>query len=178
MSTNKTTEKNLQPGEKVTSVLPCSIACTETDLGYDHQVEWNSSSGRVVGTVEEKLTEPTHIKGHKVAASEENPEYLVHSDKTGARAAHKPDALTSLDRPGEEESSTSAEEGKNKKRERDEGKDEAEKREEKLTEEAQAKSKKSEESQAKKPKLDDEASKKTDAEAPEERRQEQVAANE
>ena len=34
------------------------------------------------------------INGHKVAASPENPEYVVRSDKSGAIAAHKPEALT------------------------------------------------------------------------------------
>ncbi|WP_246450630.1 DUF2945 domain-containing protein [Sphingomonas rhizophila] len=32
-------------------------------------------------------------QGHKVAASKDNPEYLVESDKSGKRAAHKPSAL-------------------------------------------------------------------------------------
>lgn len=56
-------------------------------------VEWNSSQGTVKGTVKRKLTEPTDIKGHHVAASEENPEYLVESEKTGKEAAHKPESL-------------------------------------------------------------------------------------
>lgn len=57
------------------------------------KVEWKSSQGTVEGTVEKKLTEPTDIKGHHVAASKENPEYLVASDKTGKEAAHKPESL-------------------------------------------------------------------------------------
>lgn len=52
-------------------------------------VEWDSSQGTVKGTVEKKLTAPTEIKGHKVAASKDHPEFLVKSDKTGAKAAHK-----------------------------------------------------------------------------------------
>lgn len=60
------------------------------------KVEWKSSQGEVEGTVEKKLTEPTDIKGHHVAASKENPEYLVKSDKTGAKAAHKPDSLKKI----------------------------------------------------------------------------------
>ena len=58
------------------------------------KVAWNSSQGEVKGVVEKKLTAETHIKGHKVAASPDDPEYLVRSDKTGAEAAHKPEALT------------------------------------------------------------------------------------
>jgi hypothetical protein len=33
------------------------------------------------------------IKRHHVAASPDNPEYLVKSDKTGAEAAHRPGEL-------------------------------------------------------------------------------------
>jgi len=58
----------------------------------DH-VEWDSSQGKVEGTVERKLTKPMKIKSHEVKASPDNPEYLVKSDKTGAEAAHKPTEL-------------------------------------------------------------------------------------
>lgn len=57
------------------------------------KVEWHSSQGTIHGTIVKKLTEPTDIKGHHVAASSENPEHLVKSDKTGAEAVHKPGAL-------------------------------------------------------------------------------------
>jgi len=57
------------------------------------KVEWKSPQGNVRGEVEKKLTEPTDIKGHHVAASKDNPEYLVKSDKTGKEAAHKPESL-------------------------------------------------------------------------------------
>lgn len=57
------------------------------------KVQWESSQGTIDGTVKKKLTEPTDIKGHHVAASKEDPQYLVASDKTGKEAAHKPTAL-------------------------------------------------------------------------------------
>ena len=57
------------------------------------KVEWKSSQDTVTGKVKKKLTTPTDIKGHHVAASKDNPEYLVASDKTGAEAAHKPGSL-------------------------------------------------------------------------------------
>jgi hypothetical protein len=57
------------------------------------KVKWQTSHGETKGKVEEKLTSPTDIKGHHVAASEDNPQYLVKSDKTGKEAAHKPDVL-------------------------------------------------------------------------------------
>lgn len=57
------------------------------------KVQWESSQGTVHGTIKRKLTAPTDIKGHHVAASAAHPEYLVVSDKTGAEAAHKAQAL-------------------------------------------------------------------------------------
>lgn len=57
------------------------------------KVEWKSSQGKTEGTVEKKLTEPTDIKKHHVAASESNPQYLVESEKSGKEAAHKPESL-------------------------------------------------------------------------------------
>ena len=61
----------------------------------DH-VAWSTSQGETRGVVEKKQTSPTSIRGHKVAASPGNPEYIVKSDKTGAKAAHKPDALKKI----------------------------------------------------------------------------------
>ncbi len=58
----------------------------------DH-VEWNTSQGTTRGRVKKKLMSPMEIKGHNVAASKENPEYLVESEKSGEEAAHKPEAL-------------------------------------------------------------------------------------
>jgi len=57
------------------------------------KVSWHSPQGVVHGTVKKKLTAPTDIKEHHVAASDEHPEYLVVSDATGAQAAHKIGAL-------------------------------------------------------------------------------------
>ena len=57
------------------------------------KVEWDSSGGHSTGEVVKKQTSPTKIKGHKVAASKDNPEFIVKSDKSGKKAAHKPDAL-------------------------------------------------------------------------------------
>ena len=60
------------------------------------KVQWHSAQGIIRGTVKKKLTGPTAIKGHQVAASSTHPEYLVVSDKTGAAAAHKADALEKI----------------------------------------------------------------------------------
>ncbi len=62
-------------------------------LNKGDKVEWNTSQGTTIGEVKKKLTSPTDIKGHHVAASKENPEYLIESDKTGKQAVHKLDSL-------------------------------------------------------------------------------------
>ncbi len=64
-----------------------------TELKPGDKVEWNTSQGKTHGEVVERLINPAHVKGHRVRATPENPEYLVESDVTGAKAAHKPQAL-------------------------------------------------------------------------------------
>lgn len=63
------------------------------ELKPGDKVQWNTSQGRTRGTVEKKQTSDTHIKSHRVTASQDDPQFIVKSDKTGAVAAHKPDAL-------------------------------------------------------------------------------------
>lgn len=57
------------------------------------RVAWNTSQGETTGKVVERLTDEADVKGHHVAASDDDPQYLVESDRSGARAAHKPEAL-------------------------------------------------------------------------------------
>ncbi|HYI39680.1 MAG TPA: DUF2945 domain-containing protein [Allosphingosinicella sp.] len=57
------------------------------------KVSWKSHGGEAHGKIVKKQTEPTRIKGHKVAASPENPQFIVETDE-GKRAAHKPEALS------------------------------------------------------------------------------------
>jgi hypothetical protein len=66
---------------------------TEKTFKAGDTVKWDHSQGTTTGKVVKKLIRPMKIKGHKVAASRDNPEYLVESGKTGARAAHKPSEL-------------------------------------------------------------------------------------
>ena len=66
---------------------------TEKTFKSGDAVKWDHSQGTTKGKVVRKLTKPMKIKDHKVAASPENPEYLVKSDKTGSEAAHKPSEL-------------------------------------------------------------------------------------
>lgn len=64
-----------------------------TSVKPGDKVKWDTSQGETHGTVEKKLTAPMKIKSHKVAASAKDPQYLVKSDKTGAKAAHKAEEL-------------------------------------------------------------------------------------
>ena len=57
------------------------------------KVAWDTSQGTTQGRVVKKQTTPTKIKTHEVAASKDNPQYIVESDKSGKRAAHKPEEL-------------------------------------------------------------------------------------
>jgi hypothetical protein len=65
----------------------------DKDLKSGDKVEWNTPQGKTRGRVVKKVTREARVKGHKVAASPENPEFLVRSDKSGKEAAHKPEAL-------------------------------------------------------------------------------------
>ncbi len=67
------------------------------ELKKGDAVEWHAPQGTIEGKVEKKLTAPIDVKGHHVAASKDDPQYLVKSDRTGAEAAHKPDALKKRD---------------------------------------------------------------------------------
>ena len=56
-------------------------------------VRWDHSQGSSTGKIVRKVTSPTKIKNHKVTATTDDPEYIVQSDRTGAKAAHRPGAL-------------------------------------------------------------------------------------
>ena len=66
---------------------------TEKSLKAGDKVRWDHSQGSSTGKVVRKITSPTKIKGYEAAASTDNPEYIVRSDKTGAKAAHRPAEL-------------------------------------------------------------------------------------
>ena len=59
------------------------------------RVSWKSHGGTAHGKVVKKVTSEMTIKGHKVAASKDNPEYLVETDE-GKQAAHKAASLTKV----------------------------------------------------------------------------------
>ena len=57
------------------------------------KVSWRSHGESVHGTVQQKITERTEAAGRTVAASPDEPQYKVKSDKTGREAVHKEGAL-------------------------------------------------------------------------------------
>jgi Hypervirulence associated proteins TUDOR domain len=58
------------------------------------RVEWNFRGRKVVGKVRKRLTSRTEVAGQVVAASRDDPRYLVRSEKTGRETARRPSALT------------------------------------------------------------------------------------
>ena len=61
----------------------------------DH-VAWNTSQGKTRGVVKRKITGAAKVGRHVATASPDAPQYEVQSDKTDARAIHRPDALKKL----------------------------------------------------------------------------------
>ena len=65
-----------------------------TEFKQGDQVVWSShGQDDTPGVVERKITSDTELAGRTVRASEEEPQYLVRSEKGGGEAVHKPDAL-------------------------------------------------------------------------------------
>lgn len=66
---------------------------SSNEFNKGDKVQWQSHGTTVRGTVEGKITSDTEAAGREVRASKDDPQYKVRSDKTGADAVHKPDAL-------------------------------------------------------------------------------------
>lgn len=60
------------------------------------RVQWNFRGRKVIGKVRRRLTSRTEISGQVVAASKDDPRYLVRSEKTGKETTRRPGALTRL----------------------------------------------------------------------------------
>lgn len=58
----------------------------------DH-VTWKTHGTTTEGVVEQKITDDTEATGRTVRASEDEPQFLVRSEKSGKEAVHKPGAL-------------------------------------------------------------------------------------
>ena len=66
------------------------------DFRIGDHVEWNSEAGHVRGTIKKKVTSAIRFKTYTVRASEEEPQYLIKSDKTDHLAMHKGSALEKI----------------------------------------------------------------------------------
>lgn len=56
-------------------------------------VSWKTSQGTTHGKATERKTKPFQFAKQKFKASQEEPYFIVESDKTGQKAAHKESAL-------------------------------------------------------------------------------------
>ncbi len=65
-------------------------------VGVGDRVSWNTPQGRTHGTVVEEKTADFQLAGQHFTASEDEPMFVVESEKSGNRAAHKPGALREL----------------------------------------------------------------------------------
>jgi hypothetical protein len=80
-------------------MLGCGTRRTLPDMAIriGTRVSWNTSQGVTHGKVVERRTSDFTFDGQHFTASAKEPKLIVESDKTGARAAHAPDALTRRD---------------------------------------------------------------------------------
>jgi hypothetical protein len=62
-------------------------------IGKGDSVSWNTSQGRTHGTAVEKRVKEFTFADQKFKASDDEPYWIVESDKTGAKAAHKESTL-------------------------------------------------------------------------------------
>lgn len=62
-------------------------------LSKGDKVRWNTSQGPTAGHTVEKKTSPFTHDGQKFNASSDEPFWIVESDKSGAKAAHKESSL-------------------------------------------------------------------------------------
>ena len=69
----------------------------EQEFKRGDRVEWSFRGRRVVGRVRKRLTARTEVGGRVVAASKDDPRYLVRSDRSGKETARRPGALTRID---------------------------------------------------------------------------------
>lgn len=63
----------------------------EPDVG--EEVTWRSHGSETEGQVEKKVTDRREEAGRTVAASPDEPQYVVRSEKSGKKAVHKGSAL-------------------------------------------------------------------------------------
>jgi hypothetical protein len=63
------------------------------ELSRGDDVSWRTHGTTTRGKVEKKITSDTEEAGRTVRASEDDPQFLVKSEKSGREAVHKPESL-------------------------------------------------------------------------------------
>jgi len=66
------------------------------ELKRGDRVEWNFRGRKVIGTVRRRLTSRAVIGDRVVAASKEDPRYVVRTEKSGKETTRRPQALRKL----------------------------------------------------------------------------------
>lgn len=66
---------------------------SKTSLSKGDKVTWKTSQGETKGTVERIAKSDVTIKDNTIKASKDDPTVVVTSEKTGAKAAHKPGSV-------------------------------------------------------------------------------------
>lgn len=66
------------------------------DLSVGDRVSWNTPQGRTQGEIVDRRTEDFTFAGQHFTASDDDPAFIVRSDKSDSEAAHKGSALRRL----------------------------------------------------------------------------------
>ena len=66
------------------------------ELSAGDRVSWVTPQGRTQGKIVEKKEKDFQLAGQKFTASADDPAFVVESEKSGNRAAHKRSALRKL----------------------------------------------------------------------------------
>ena len=67
-----------------------------SDLSKGDRVSWSTPQGRTQGRIVERRTKDFQHDGQHFTASTDEPAFIVESEKSGAKAAHKGSALRRL----------------------------------------------------------------------------------
>jgi hypothetical protein len=70
----------------------------DRDFKRGDLVEWNFRGRTVRGTIRRRLTRRAEVAGRVVAATKDDPRYVVRSEKTGVATTRRPAALRPVKR--------------------------------------------------------------------------------
>jgi hypothetical protein len=70
-----------------------------TELRVGDRVSWATPQGRIRGRIVDRCTHPFEFAGRSISASALKPVFIVQSDASQVKAAHRAPALRKLTRP-------------------------------------------------------------------------------